>query len=107
MIPKWLFGTAVAVSAILPTSLAAPERRTSNSHTIDLLNDGLPPYDPSNDEDGFLRMTYDAIENLLELKGGKGKGKAKGKGKGKGKGCDLTNVKVRRNWYVYPIVSRA
>ncbi|KAL2120474.1 hypothetical protein VTJ04DRAFT_4501 [Mycothermus thermophilus] len=98
MIPKWLFGTAVAVSAILPTSLAAPERRTSNSHTIDLLNDGLPPYDPSNDEDGFLRMTYDAIENLLELKGGKGKGKAKGKGKGKGKGCDLTNVKVRRNW---------
>ncbi|KAL1842225.1 hypothetical protein VTJ49DRAFT_5837 [Mycothermus thermophilus] len=94
MLSKWLLGTAVAVSTLVPASVAAPGPKKADLNTINLLKDSLPPYDPSQDEDGFLKLTYDAVANLVEQK----KNLGKGKGKGKGKGCDLTKVKVRRNW---------
>ncbi|RPA83917.1 Di-copper centre-containing protein [Ascobolus immersus RN42] len=95
MLSKWLFTTAVAVSS-LAVAVAQPQGKLdldASGPTINLLKDGLPPYDKSKDTDGLLKATYDAVEKLI-----KDEKKNTGKATGGKKGCDLTKVKIRPEW---------
>jgi tyrosinase len=100
MLSKWLFTTAIAVFSLAGSSIAAPgpqnEDVVSTPATINLLTDELPPYDKTKDTDGLLKATYDAIEKLVKDEQNANKVRRSGGG------CDLTKVKVRREWWVHP-----
>jgi hypothetical protein len=101
MLSSWLFTSAIAVATLFGTSFGAPRAnegdvQVDSLNTINLLKDELPRYDKSKDKDGLLKLTYTAIENLVKAEKAKDR-KREVSRKG---GCDLTKVKVRRDWYV-------
>ena len=100
MLSRWLFTTAIALSILAGSSFSAPAPEENNvgasENTINLLKDGLPTYDKLKDKDGLLKVAYDAIEKLI--KDEKNSARNLKTKRTNSKVCDLTKVKVRREW---------